>query len=184
MLRRCVRPVFAGMIAGGLLACGPIETPKPPAAQSFPSSEAVNATTLFLTDSIITTRIQSARVVSYADRDSSWAYQLEVDFFDVNGAHKSHLKADSALVRERDRLMEGFGRVRVTTDDGQTLSSSHLAWNDNKKLITTDSLVRLTRGKDVMMGYGFESDPDLTKIKLRREVKGKLTDPKLFGDSL
>jgi len=159
-------------------------TPQPTTAQQFPSSEATNATTVFLTESIVTTRIQSARVISFSDQDSAWAYKLAVDFYNRVGEHTSKLNADSALVREKARLLEGYGNVRIVTDDGRTLESQHLAWDDAGRLITTDSLVTITRGEDIMKGYGFVSDPELTRIRLRRQVSGRITDTDVIQDSL
>ncbi len=179
---------IAIMAALGLsaLSCSEPETPVPQSTtiQVFPSSEATNATTLFLTESVVTTKIQSGRIISFADQDSAWAYALHVDFYNRLGEHTSTLKADSALVREKARLLEGFGNVRIVTDDDRVLESSHLAWNDANRLITTDSLVTITRGEDIMKGYGFTSDPELTRIRLRRQVSGRITDTGALEDSL
>lgn len=177
---------FGFLVMLALLGCSEAETPvpQPTTMQQFPSSEATNATTVFLTESVVTTRIHSARILSYSDQDSAWAYGLTVDFYNRTGAHTSTLNADSALVRERARLLEGFGNVRIVTDDGRTLESPHLAWDDSGRLITTDSLVTITRGEDVMKGYGFASDPELTRIRLRRQVSGRITDTDVIEDSL
>jgi LPS export ABC transporter protein LptC len=166
--------------------CTEPETPVPQSTtiQIFPSSEATNATTVFLTESTVTTKIQSGRIISYADQDSAWAYALHVDFYNRLGQYTSTLIADSALIREKARLLEGFGNVRIVTDDGRTLDSPHLAWNDTERLITTDSLVTITRGEDVMKGYGFSSDPELSRIKMRRQVSGRITDTDELDDSL
>ncbi len=167
-----------------IASCGTQETTVKPPPQSFPSSEATNATTVFLTGAIVTTKIKSERIVSYADRDSAWSHGLLVDFFDAEGKHSSVLRADSALVRERRRGLEVFGNVGITTDKGTKLKSDHLAWNDSSRVIHTDGYVVITRDKDVMAGYGFESDPELTHIKLRRQVTGTVTDTKKLTDSL
>lgn len=161
-----------------------VPAPESTSVEKFPSSEATNATTVFLTESIVTTRIHSGRIISFSDQDSAWAYKLEVDFYNSLGRHTSTLNADSALVREKARLLEGFGNVRIVTDDGRTLESSHLAWDDAGRLITTDSLVTITRGEDVMRGYGFSSDPELTRIRLRNQVSGRITDTDVIEDSL
>jgi LPS export ABC transporter protein LptC len=165
-------------------SCGSRETTVKPPAQSFPSSEATNATTVFLTGAVVTTKIKSGRIISYSERDSAWAYELVVDFFDEAGKHTSIMHADSALVRERRRGLEVFGNVLITTDKGTKLESDHLAWNDSSRVIHTDGYVVITRNKDVMAGYGFESDPELTRIKLRRQVTGTVTNTKTLTDSL
>lgn len=170
-------------MALALLSCGRQEPSVPPPAQSFPSSEATNASTVFLTGSIVTTKIKSGRIVSYAEQDSAWGFGLFIDFFDEQGKHTSTLVADSALVREKQRFLEVFGRVKITTDDGRTLDTDHLAWNDTKRVITTDGYVVITKGNDIMRGYGFESDPELTHIRLLRQVTGRLTDTRVLEDT-
>lgn len=164
------------------ISCTNEEPSVKPPAEEFPSSEATNATTVFLSGSVVTTRIKSGRIVSYSEQDSSWAYHLTVDFFDSSGTHTSTLKSDSALIRERRRLLEVFGHVKVTTDKGTTLNSEHLAWNDSSRTISTDSLVVVKRGDDVFSGYGFRSDPELTHIVFRRQVSGVLTDTEMLED--
>lgn len=167
-----------------IASCGTQETTVKPPPQTFPSSEATNATTVFLTGAVVTTKIKSDRIISYSDRDSAWAHGLLVDFFDAEGKHSSVLRADSALLRERRRGLEVFGNVGILTDKGTRLKSDHLAWDDSNRLIHTDGYVVITRNQDVMAGYGFESDPELTHIKLRRQVTGTVTDTKKLTDSL
>ena len=177
MPRSAVR--LACLIAGLFLffSCSSEEPAVKPPAEQYPSSEATHATTVFLTGSVVTTRIKSGRILSYTEQDSAWAFELLVDFYDSAGIHTSTLRSDSALVRERRRLLDVFGNVKVTTDKGTTLNSEHLAWSDSSRTISTDSLVVITRGEDVMSGYGFVSDPELTRIVFRRQVSGRLSDP-------
>jgi len=165
-----------------LYSCSAEEPRAPGEIQVFPSSEATNTTTEFLTGAVLTTKIHSRRIVHYVDRDSAWAYQLRVDFFDETGSHTSVLNSDSALVREKARFLEVFGDVKITTDDGRTLVTDRLAWDDGARRIHTESYVEITDGEDVMTGYGFDSNPELTDIKLRK-VSGRLADPEAF-DSL
>lgn len=166
----------------GMISCTNDEPTVKPPAEQYPSSEATNATTVFLSGSVVTTKIKSGRIVSYSEQDSAWAFDLVVDFFDSSGTHTSKLRSDSALIRERRRVLDVFGNVKVTTDKGTTLNSQHLAWNDSSRTISTDSLVVITRGEDVMSGYGFCSDPELTRIVFRRQVSGRLTDPKALEE--
>jgi len=177
------RLIFAlgllGLVAAG---CDTEQTSELPPPEQFPSSVAYNATTEFLSGPVVTTRITSDKIVSYSDKDSSWAYTLHVDFYDSLGVHTSTLNSDSALIREQARLLEVFGHVLVVSDQGQTLQSQHLAWNDSSQMISTDSFVVITRGEDVMSGYGFRSDPELKRIVFRRQVSGQLTDTKLLED--
>jgi LPS export ABC transporter protein LptC len=167
------------VLTATLLSCSVEEPEVVSEVQSFPSSEATNATTDFMTGSVVTTRIQSGRIVHFAEYDSAWAYTLTVDFFDETGTHTSILTADSSLVREKQRFLEVYGAVKIVTDDGRTLVTDRLAWDDEKGRIHTDSYVEITEGDDLMTGYGFDSNPELTDIRLRK-VSGRLTDPEIL----
>jgi len=164
------------------VSCTDDEPSVKPPSEHYPSSEATNATTVFLSGPVVTTKIKSGRIVSYSEQDSAWAFNLVVDFFDSSGTHTSKLQSDSALIRERRRLLDVYGNVQVTSDKGTTLNSEHLAWSDSSRTISTDSLVVIKRGEDVMSGYGFRSDPELTKIVFRRQVSGMLADPKALEE--
>jgi LPS export ABC transporter protein LptC len=187
-MRTVPKYILSGLTALALLlmqlwsGCTYDEPTNRPSLQTYPTSEATNATTEFLTGSVVTTRLHSGRFIQYAENDSAWAFVLHVDFYDSNGVHASALTADSALVREGQRLMEGFGNVHVLTDKGTTLESPHLAWNDFSQTVSTDSFVVVTRGEDVMSGYGFQSDPDLTRIVFRRQVSGRIADPEAIEE--
>jgi LPS export ABC transporter protein LptC len=172
--------LFVAILA--ILSCTNEEPTVKPPAEQYPSSEATNATTVFLTGSVVTTKIKSGRIVSFTEQDSSWAFELFVDFYDSSGTHTSTLRSDSALIRERRRLLDVFGNVQVNTDKGTTLDSEHLAWSDSSRTISTDSLVVITQGEDVMSGYGFRSDPELTRIVFRRQVSGLLSDPQALEE--
>ena len=88
---------LAALLAAIVVGCSEDQPVKKPViAQQFPSSEAYNATTDFLRGSTVTTRLKSGRIVRYADQDSAWAYELNVDFYDSTGAHTSNLVADSS----------------------------------------------------------------------------------------
>ena len=182
MISRLLRIQMVAVILCAIVSCQIEEPVERPVSQVFPSSEAVNATTIFLTGAVVTTRIKSARIVHHAERDSAWAYTLLIDFFDETGKHSSVLNADSAYVREKDRFLEVYGNVRIVTDDGRTLVTDRLAWDDSERRIHTDSYVEITEGEDLMTGYGFESNPELTNIKLKH-VTGRIADPAVF-DSL
>ena len=121
-------------LAAGLSLAGCTDAKKPVPSSTpiiYPSSEATNASTVFLTEAIVTTRIHSGRIVSWADNDSAWAWTIDVDFYNYEGKHTSKLRADSALVREKVRLFEGFGNVRIVTDDGRTLDRKSTRLNSS-----------------------------------------------------
>ncbi|MCI0532365.1 MAG: LPS export ABC transporter periplasmic protein LptC, partial [candidate division Zixibacteria bacterium] len=51
-----------------------------------------------------------------------------------------------------------------------------LRWDPSLNLILTDDFVKVTRGKDIVTGYGLESDPELKHITIKKNVSGEIRD--------
>ncbi len=149
----------------------------------FPTSRAKNTVTIFTTAGVKTTEIFSDSVINFAEQDSTQAYQLRVNFYDNNGEWTSLLTADSGVIRERTEHLEVFGRVEIITRDSVRLETEQLAWVPDRAKIVTSSFVTITRDGDIIRGWGMESDPDLKRITLKREITGRMEDYEQALDS-
>ena len=141
-----------------------------------PDSELRGATIYLYERDVITTEIIAERLLKFEAQDSTMAYQLEIDFFDSIGQIKTELVGDSGIIRERSRLLYVYGNVVVTTDDSSRLETDYLFWNTNTDMIETDAFVRITKKGDVITGWGMETDPGLTRIKILNRVSGTIRD--------
>ena len=139
--------------------------------------------TIFTTGGTKTTEILSDSVVNFAEKDSTLAYGLKVNFYDDDGVWSSLLTADSGVIRERTEQLEVFGAVEVTTRDSVRVQTTQLAWNPKTAKIISDSLVTITKHGDVVRGYGMESDPDLKHLTLKKRVTGKIENYQQAIDS-
>jgi len=153
-------------------------------AGQFPTSWARNTLTIFTTGGTKTTEIYSDSVVNFAEKDSTQAYMLRVKFYDNNGEWMSQLTADSGVIRENTEHLEVFGRVYVATRDSIRLQTTQLAWDAERSKIVSDQYVKIDQKGYLVAGYGFESDPDLKNIKLKRQVSGEIPDYEKAFDSL
>lgn len=167
-------------------ACTQTEMPQSEEAVTgdFPTSWARNTVTVFTTAGIKTTEIFSDSVVNYAEKDSTQAYVLRVNFYDNRGAWTSVLTADSGIIREKTERLEVYGRVNVTTRDSIHLQTTQLAWDPNRAKIISDKYVTIDQRGDIVRGYGLEADSDLKNIKLKREITGEMKDYEKAIDSL
>jgi len=166
--------------------CSKHEPPKTAEALTgtFPTSKARNTVTIFSTGGIRTTEIFSDSVVNFAEKDSTLAYGLKVNFYDNIGNWSSLLVADSGVIREHTEDLEVFGQVNVTTRDSVRVETSQLAWNPKTAKIISDSLVTITKHGDIIRGWGMESDPDLKHLTLKKRVTGRIENYKQTVDSM
>ncbi len=178
---------FVGALAAAaVLVIAGCTKPQPPKtgqeiSGEFPTSSARNTVTIFTTAGIRTTEIFSDSVVNYAEKDSTQAYTLKVNFYDNDGLWTSLLTADSGVIREKTEKLEVFGDVRVTTRDSVRLTTTQLAWDPKIAKIVSDSFVTAEREGDIIRGYGMVSDPDLKNIVFKRQISGRI---ELKEDSL
>jgi LPS export ABC transporter protein LptC len=69
-----------------------------------------------------------------------------------------------------------YGEVVGTSLDGDVLETDTLRYLNVEDKIVSDSFVRLTRGNNVMTGYGLEADNRLSSVDIKRDVKATLVD--------
>lgn len=112
----------------------------------------------------------------YNDKNLVDARAVRIEFFDERGAKNSTLNADQGLVHQRTNDLEARGNVRIVTTSGVTLETDSLRWRNARRKIVSDAFVKVTRGGDIVTGYGFESDPQLEHFHLAREVQAEVRD--------
>ena len=93
--------------------------------------------------------------------------KVEVDFFDLEEKHTSHLTSQLAEVDEKSDFMRAIQNVVVKSDSGVTLYTDTLSWDHSLEIIYTDSPVIITTEKqDTLYGIGFESDVQMNHWKI------------------
>jgi LPS export ABC transporter protein LptC len=112
----------------------------------------------------------------YNDRDLVLARRVTIDFFNGKGEKYSTLVADQGVVHQRTNDLEARGRVRIATTRGVRLETDSLRWMNARGRIVSDAFVKVTRGNDVVTGYGFESDANLEHFHLSRSVRAEVRD--------
>jgi LPS export ABC transporter protein LptC len=120
--------------------------------------------------------IKSDYLEKYSVQDSTLMAGIEATFFDSLGGVSSTLISDSGIVREKTSWLQVWGNVKVVSDNGVTLETNSLFWDEVKDSVTTESFVKITHGDNVQTGYGLQSDKSLTNIRIMREVKGEFED--------
>ena len=99
---------------------------------------------------------------------------VEIDFYDDEENHTSHLKSERGEINERLRDLKAIGNVVVVSDSGETLFTEELLWNNKLQKIISEVEVMITTETDTLYGIGFESDAGLSSWTIKKP-KGKTT---------
>jgi len=86
---------------------------------------------------------------------------VDVDFYDAEQSHLSHLKSHQARVNENTNDLLASGNVVVVSDSGVTLYTEELRWDHRRERIISDVFITFISDQDTLTGIGFESDSDL-----------------------
>jgi LPS export ABC transporter protein LptC len=157
-------------------ACSRDESSAPAPAAEVPDQIIENSTITFSEEGVRTAAIFAEYVEVYERKDLKKAKKLVVDFYDQEGTHTSVLEADSGVIQERQQKFEALGNVVVTTEKGIKLLTQSLRWNPKTSKIVTDDFVTITKGEDVITGYGLEADEELKDLVIKRKVSGQIKE--------
>jgi LPS export ABC transporter protein LptC len=111
--------------------------------------------------------------------DDNSRYELRkvrATFNTPTGAPNGTLTATRGRYDIRQRVLEGFGDVVVTTTDGKRLLTEHLRFDQARNLVRSDSAFTLIEGTQRTRGVGFESDPNVTRFVCKRECVATRAD--------
>lgn len=105
---------------------------------------------------------------------------LYVVFYDNDGKQTTTLKADYGVRYEYSKRMEAKYNVEVVNVNGEKLNTEHLIWDEQKKKIISNSFVKITTAKEIIMGKGLEANQDFSQYEIK-EITGsiKLDDSQL-----
>ena len=72
-----------------------------------------------------------------------------------------------ARYTDKKKLWELKDSVIIVNENKDRLETDQLFWDQDKNLIYTDRLVKITNEDQTVIGTGFESDPKLEKRKIK-----------------
>jgi LPS export ABC transporter protein LptC len=137
---------------------------------TLPSQTAIDFTSTY-TDSGKIQLIFSAPLMERYEKTetpfSEFRSGINVSFYDGHKNPAASVTAKYAKYNEKINLWELQDSVIAINEAGEKLETELLFWDQKKELIYTDRFVKITTEDQIMQGYGLESDPRLSKRRIK-----------------
>ena len=91
---------------------------------------------------------------------------VTVIFYDQNQQESSRVKADYAIRRERENIVELKRNVVATNIKGGTFKSDELIWDETKSRFYSNKLVSITSNQNVLYGTSFWANEDFSYYEI------------------
>jgi LPS export ABC transporter protein LptC len=90
------------------------------------------------------------------------------------GVKDGTMTGDRGRYNLRQQILEGFGHVVITTNDGKRLTSPHVRYSQAMNEVSSDSAFTMVEsdGKQ-LSGVGFRADPQLNNVTVLKGPRGR-----------
>ncbi|MBK6564315.1 MAG: LPS export ABC transporter periplasmic protein LptC [Saprospiraceae bacterium] len=106
-----------------------------------------------------------------------------VTFMGENSNPVSWLEANTAIREVSSGKITTKGRVEFYDKD-KKLETPELIWDENRQIVYTDKIVRVTdpvQG-DTTYGFGFQANQNFTVFEIKKKVQGKINSNEFLGE--
>lgn len=165
--------VGAVLIAGTALlsSCDNSELPvRELQIRELPSLTARDVETMYSDSGKVTLLVQTPHIQQFSNEEQPYTLfpeGLTVLFYDKKTEPQASITAQYARYTEKDELWELRDSVVAVNTEGDILETELLFWSEPKASVWSDRFVRITGKDQIIMGTGFESDPRLSKWKIK-----------------
>ena len=155
-----------------LVSCGSGKKTNEEAKADIYSMKGVHLTQTIKGDTKLTIDALEAQI--YPKERILKAFKVNLKYFEKE-KEISNLVSDTGSINLSTNDIEVSEHVTLKTKDGAMLETSSLKWSDRLGKLTSDAFVKVTKGDNVMTGYGLESDMMLENVMIRK-VATKVSD--------
>lgn len=105
------------------------------------------------------------------DKLTKMKHNIEVIIFSTSNKPMLTLTADSVIIDDNTKNMTAFGKILVKSDEqATTMQTSKLDWDNTNRIVYTKEYVKIVSPREVLQGYGFESDEKLSYYKIYKVI--------------
>lgn len=137
---------------------------------TLPSLTVRNFETIYTDSGKVQLVLSAPLMESYSkasDPYSEFRSGIRVLFYDGHKEPVASVTAKMAKYTDSKNLWELQDSVIAINEAGEKLETELLFWDEKKQLIYTDRFVKITTEDQIVQGYGLESDPRLSKRKIK-----------------
>jgi LPS export ABC transporter protein LptC len=140
---------------------------------SMPSLYTRNVNTLISDSGITRYRIEAPVWYMYENENREEPYWyfpegIYVEKFDTLLATETMIQGDTAIYYKKPQLWRLNGNVHIENIDGTIFDTQQLYWDQQTRLIYSDSAIRIIDGEEVIEGVGFKSNEQITQYVILR----------------
>ncbi|MDQ6635708.1 MAG: LPS export ABC transporter periplasmic protein LptC [Gemmatimonadota bacterium] len=99
--------------------------------------------------------------------------KVRATFNTSTGVKDGTMTANRGRYNLRQQILEGFGNVVITTNDGKRLTSPQVRYNQLANEVSSDTNFTMVEPGRTLSGIGFRSDPQLTHVRVLRAPRGQ-----------
>lgn len=145
---------------------------KGPLNRNFSDQTIFNAEVIYKDSGIIRMKLNTPLIENFTLIDSPYTLMrkgLEVLFWNHNQEKPNFLKADWAKLQDKNKMYEGRGNVIMINNEGDTLKTEQIYWDNKNRRIFTDKSVSITRldGTINFSQNGIEASEDFKEFTLK-----------------
>lgn len=130
-------------------------------SEELPDQESNDAVITFTEEGKLKAILYSDNIKVLGEKKEKLLENMRIEFFDDNEIRTSVLTSLFGKIDDNTQDMFARDSVVAVSDSGVTLTTDELIWQNKSKKIVTDKFVRIVSDKEIIEGYGFESDQHL-----------------------
>lgn len=127
----------------------------------IPSHESWNSKITFTNEGKIRAVLFSDHLKKYEMQKITLLERVKIHFYDADQKISTTLTSKRGKVDDITMDMYAIDSVVAVNDSGTVLTTQELKWKNSNEKITTDKFVSIKSSKEIIEGYGLESDQHL-----------------------
>lgn len=139
--------------------------------KNFADRTIVDAFLVYKDSGVVTMQLQSPLIEEFTLIDSPYTIMrkgVNIKFWNTDKPDPNYLTADWAKLMDRRKIYEGKGNVEMINNDGDTLRTQHIFWDNlNRKIYTQDTvIIKRMDGTINISNHGLMATEDFKKFSL------------------
>jgi LPS export ABC transporter protein LptC len=132
----------------------------------IPSNESWNSKIMFTDEGRIKAVLYSNHLKMFEIQKTTLLEGVKINFYNNVQKNTSWLTSLRGKVNDVTKDMYAIDNVVAQNDSGTVLKTSSLMWRNSDQKIITDKFVTITSPKEIIQGFGLESDQHLENYKI------------------